>query len=52
MTIRVNRFEISFGSSILHHTYRMFYRVLLINVLKTGNTNSFSETQFLVHRTE
>ena len=45
MTIRVNRFEISFSGSILHnHTYRMFYRVLLINVSKTGNTNSFSKT--------
>ena len=46
MTIRVDRYEISFGSSILHnHTYRMSYRVLLINVSKTGNTNSFSKTQ-------
>ena len=52
MTIRVNRFEISFSGSILHHTYRMFYRVLLINVSKTGNTNSFSKTQFMVQRTE
>ena len=39
MTIRVNRFEISFSGSILHHTYHMFYRVLLINVSKTGNTD-------------
>ena len=52
MTIRVNRFEISFSSGILHHTYRMFYRVLLINVLKTGNINSFSTTQFMVQRTK
>ena len=52
MTIRVNRFEISFSSNILHHTYRTFYRVLLINVSKTGNTNSFSKTQFMVQRTE
>ena len=52
MTIRVNRFEISFGSSILHHSYPVFYRVLLINVSKTGNTNSISETQFIVQRTE
>ena len=52
MTIGVNRFEISFSSSILHHTYRMFYRVLLINVSKTGNTNGFSKTQFMVHRIE
>ena len=45
MTIRVNRFETSFSSSILHnHTYRIFYRVLLINVSKTGNTKSFSKT--------
>ena len=51
MTIRVNRFEI-FSSSILHDAYRMFYRVLLINVSKTGNTKSFSETQFMVQRTE
>ena len=50
MTIGVNRFEIS--SSILHHTYGMFYRVLLINVSKTGNTNNFSKTQFMVQRTE
>ena len=48
MTIRVNRFEISFSSSILHHIYLMFYRVLLINVSKTGNINSFSKTQFMV----
>ena len=52
VTIRVNRFEISFSSSILHHTYRMFYRVSLINVSKTRNANSFSETQFMVQRTE
>ena len=26
MTIRVNRFEISFSGSSLHHTYRIFYR--------------------------
>ena len=49
MTIRVNRFEIS--SRILHHTYGMFYRVLLINVSKTGNTNNFSKTQFMIQRT-
>ena len=30
----------------------MFYNVLLINVLKTGNTNSFSKTQFMVQRTD
>ena len=52
MTIRVNRFEISISSGILHRTYGMFYRVLLINVSKTGNTNSFSKTQFMVQRTE
>ena len=52
MTIRVNRFEISFSSGILHHTYRMLCRVLLINVSKTGNTNSFPKTQFMVQRTE
>ena len=52
VTITVNRFEISFSGSILHHTYGMIYRVLLINVSKTGNTNSFSKTQFMVHRTE
>ena len=48
----VHRLEISFSSGILHHTYRMFSRVLLINVSKTGNINSFSETQFMVQRTE
>ena len=52
MTIRINRFEMSFSGGILHHTYGMFYRVLLIIVSKTGNTNSFSETQFMVQRTE
>ena len=52
MTVRVNRFEMSFSSSILHHTYRMFSRVSLINVSKSGNTNSFSKTQFMVQRTE
>ena len=52
MTIRVNRFEISFSGSILHPTYRMFHRVLLINISETGNTNSFSKTQFMVQRTE
>ena len=51
MKIRVN--EISFGSSVLHnHTYRIFYRGVMINVSKTGNTKSFSETQLMVHRTE
>ena len=50
MTIGVNRFETS--GSILHHTYHMFYRVLLINVSKTGKTNNFSKTQFMVQRTE
>ena len=44
MAIRVNRFEISFGGSILHHTHRIFYMVLLINVSETGNTSSFPET--------
>ena len=39
MTIRVNRFEISFGSS-------------MINVSKTENSKNFSETQFMVHPTE
>ena len=29
VTIRVNRFEISFSGSSLHHTYRIFYRVSL-----------------------
>ena len=52
VTIRVNQFEISFSSGILHHTYPMFYRVLLVNVSKTENTNSFSKTQFMVQRTE
>ena len=52
MTIRVNRFEISFSGSILYHTYPTFYRVSLVNVSKTGNTNSFSKTQFMVQRTE
>ena len=52
MTIGVNRFEISFSSSILHHTYRMFYRVSLINVSETGNTSSFSKTQFVVQGTQ
>ena len=51
MTISVNRFEISFNSGILHNTYRMFYRVLLIYV-STGNTNSFSKAQFMVQGTE
>ena len=51
MTIRVNSFEISFSSSILHHTYRMFYRVSLINVSKTVNTYSFCKMQFMVQRT-
>ena len=50
--IRVNRFEMSFSSSILHRTHRMFHRVSLINVSKTGNTNSFSKTQFMVQRTK
>ena len=50
MTIRVNKFEIS--SSIFHHTCSMFYRVLLINVSKTGNTNNFSKTEFMVQRTK
>ena len=45
-------FEISFSSSILYHIYRMFYRVSLINVSKTGNTDSFSKAQFMVQRTE
>ena len=49
VTIRVNRFEISFSSGILHHTYSMFYRMLLINVSERGNTSSFSF--FLVQRT-
>ena len=52
MTITVNRFEISFSSVMLDHIYHMFYRVLLINVSKTGNTNSFSKMQFMVHRSE
>ena len=52
MTISVNRFEISFSSGILHHTYGMFYRVLSINVSKMANTNSFSKTQFMVQGTE
>ena len=52
MTIRVNRFDISFSSGILHHAYGMFYRVLLTNVSKTGNTNRFSKTQFMVLLTE
>ena len=50
MKIRVN--EISFGSSILHNhtmgTSKGCYDVCL----KTGNAKSFSETQFMVHRTE
>ena len=49
--IRVN--EISFGSSVLHnHTCRIFYRVFMINVSKTGNTKTFSKAQFMVRRTE
>ena len=48
----VNRFEIPFSSGILHHIYGMFYRVLLINDSKTGNTNSFTKTQFMVQRIE
>ena len=53
MTIRVNRFDISLSSSILHHTCRIFYRVpVMINVSKTGNSESFPGTQFMVHRTE
>ena len=52
MTIRVNQLEISFNSGILNHTFPMFYRVLLINVSKTGNTNSFSKIQFMVQGTE
>ena len=49
MRIRVN--EISFGGSVLHnHTYIL--QGVMINVSKTGNTKSFSEAQFMVHRTE
>ena len=53
MTIRVNRFEISFSGSILHiHTYSYILQGVMIDVSKTENTKSFSKTQFMVHRTE
>ena len=51
MKIRVN--EISFGGSILHNdTYRYILQNVMINVSVTGNANSFSKTQLMVHRTE
>ena len=41
----VHKTKVSFKHFvILHHTYRIFYRALLIKVSKTGNTNSFSKT--------
>ena len=37
MTVRVNRFETSFSSNILHHTYGIFCD----KCFKNGNTKSF-----------
>ena len=51
MTIRVNRFDISFSSSILPHIYGI-YSTGCYDVSKTGNTKSFFKTQFMVHRTK
>ena len=42
VTIRVNRFEMTFSSSILHnHTYRIFYRMLWHMFQKRGTPKDF-----------
>ena len=48
MTIKVNRFEISFSGINLPY----ILQGVMINVSKTGNTSSFSKTQFMVQRAE